>query len=205
MLALAAVYLAGVWLEGVGSNIPSAVFPRTAVYFFQIAALFPRAAVNVIDYRAEGWVCSERRWRELDTRAYFPLDPDDKENRFQRLMHFFRESRPVMQALDAYVVSEHAHPSTAVDDGIPHSEALGGIRVLSLRLPIPTPGGPVERRTRLPLSTYPDSVRKHFYRTPRPKRADRCGTQGVRPAAGEGGQPGGPSDAPDDRGAEVPE
>jgi hypothetical protein len=175
LLVLGGLYLAGVWLEGAGTGIPGVVLPRTPLYFLQIAALFPRAATNVIDYRAQGWVCKERKWREIDTRAYFPLDPDDKENRFQRVMHFFRDNRPTMHALDQTIVSMHGSAELSRPDGISDDLALGGIRVLSLRLPLPDPGAPLERIQRKPLSEYPKSERKYFYYTPERKREERCG------------------------------
>jgi hypothetical protein len=174
-MGLGALYLSGVWLEAVGSRIPAAVLPRTPLYFLQVAALFPRAATNVIDFRAEGWLCRERRWQEIDTRAYFPLDPDDKENRFQRVMHFFRDNRPTMHALDEFIVSGHAAGRLARADGIAEDVTIGGIRALSLRLPLPEPGAPLTRASRMPLSDYPKSVRKVFYYTPKSKRAERCG------------------------------
>ena len=143
--------------------------------------------MNVIDYRAEGWLCGERRWTELDTRAYFPLDPDDKENRFQRVMHFLRDNRPTMRALDDYIVKGHAGGGLPRPDGIPEDAQLGGIRVLSLRLPLPRPGEPLARMERRPLAEYPESVRKNFYYTPQSKRAERCGYHDV------------PGDRPPDR------
>src|SRR5579863_921246 len=91
---LAVTYLLGVWLDGSGCGLPARVLPRTANYFVQVAALFPYAASTSIDYRAEGYVCNEGAWMELDTRPYFPIDPQDKQNRFNRVMHFFRENRP---------------------------------------------------------------------------------------------------------------
>ena len=175
LVGLGSLYLAGVWLEGVGSSIPQAILPRTPLYFLQIAALFPHAAVNVIDYRAEGWLCKEHRWQEIDTRAYFPLDPDDKENRFQRVMHFLRDNRPTMHALDEYIVRGHRETKLERPDGIPEDAQLGGIRVLSLRLPLPTPGSVLERMQRKPLAEYPESVRKNIYHTPESKLASRCG------------------------------
>jgi hypothetical protein len=175
LLTLGALYLVGVWLEGVGSALPREILPRAPLYFLQIAALFPRAATNVIDYRIEAWLCKERTWRELDPRAYFPLDPDDKENRFQRVMHFHREDRTTMNALDDYVVTRHKSGGLAAPDGIDPSSDIGGIRVLSLRLPIPEAGSHFERMRRDPLSSYPESVRKNFYWTKASKRAARCG------------------------------
>ena len=168
------VYLVGVWLEVAGSTLPGKVLPRTPLYFLQIAALFPHAATASIDYRAEGWVCREHKWREITTRPYFPLDPDDKENRFQRVMHFFRDNRPTMHALDEYLVSHHN--AGGHDDGIPADDKIGGIRVLSLRLPLPNPGDALERVHRKPLAEYPDSVRKNWYHSTRALRAERCGS-----------------------------
>src|SRR5580700_8538445 len=136
--AVATAYLAGVWLDGVGSTLPSHFLPRVPNYFLQIAALFPNAATMSIDYRAEAYVCADRKWEELDTRPYFPIDPDDKENRFQRVMHFFRAHRPTMQALDGYLVASHNGGAHA--DGIPSDRPIGGIRVQSLRIPLPKPG-----------------------------------------------------------------
>jgi hypothetical protein len=172
--ALAGCYLAGVWLDGVGSTLPSHFLPRAANYFLQVAALFPKAATMTIDYRAEAWVCADRKWEELDTRPYFPLDPDDKENRFQRVMHFFRDDRTVMHALDDYLVEQH--PSGKGADGIDPLKPIGGIRVMSLRIPLPAPGEALQRFGREPLSAYPESERHHFYHTTRAKAAERCGT-----------------------------
>jgi hypothetical protein len=173
LLALGGLYLAGVWLEGVGSSLPGKVLPRAPLYFLQIAALFPHAAVVSIDYRAEVWLCRDRKWQELETRPYFPLDPDDKENRFQRVMHFFRDHRLVMRALDEYLVG--AHNAGAHDDGVADDVKVGGIRVLSLRIPLPSPGDPVARLERKPLATYPEAMRKVWYYTTKSKRGERCG------------------------------
>jgi hypothetical protein len=173
---LAGSYLAGVWLDGVGSTLPSRVLPRVPNYFLQVAALFPRAATMSIDYRAEAWVCADRKWEELDTRPYFPLDPEDKENRFQRVMHFFRQDETTMHALDAYLVQSHATGKGL--DGIDSVKPIGGVRLLSLRIPLPNPGEPLQRNRRLPLSAYPDDERHVFYHTPRSKAAERCGSPG---------------------------
>jgi len=183
---LGAVYLAGVWLDGVGSNLPGKILPRTAEYFMQIAALFPRAEVASIDYRAQGWVCQDRRWEELDTRPYFPIDPDNKENRFERVLHFFHEhrgpsrgdgrARPedvTLRALDAYLVG--AHNDGKRDDGIPRDRMLGGTRFLSLRIPLPRPGDRLERVVRHPLEDYPEKQRAYWYHTPHAKIEAHCG------------------------------
>jgi hypothetical protein len=169
---LAAGYLAGVWLDGTGSTLPSHVLPRAANYFLQVAALFPRAATMSIDYRAEGWVCGEHAWTELDTRPYFPIDPDDKENRFQRVMHFFRQEETTMHALDGYLVG--AHGKGTHDDGVARDAALGGVRLLSLRIPLPKPGDALERAHRRPLAEIPDEERHVWYHTPKSTIAARC-------------------------------
>lgn len=176
---LAAAYLLAVWMDGVGCGAPARVLPRTADYFVHVAALFPLASTASIDYRAEAYVCSRDTWTEIDTRPYFPIDPNDKENRFSRVMHFFRENRPTMRAVDSYIVD--SHNTLDLGDGIPHDSAIGGVRLLSLRIPIPAPGVALERFTRQPLSTYAEDLRKVFYHTPRSKLSARCGrpVQGV--------------------------
>jgi hypothetical protein len=171
---LAGAYLAGVWFDGVGSTLPSHALPRVANYFLQVAALFPKAATMSIDYRAEAWVCADKKWEELATSPYFPIDPDDKENRFQRVMHFFRQDETTMHALDAYLVERHV--SGRGLDGIDAIKPIGGVRLLSLRIPLPSPGEPLERSRRLPLASYPEAERHVFYHTPRSKAAERCGT-----------------------------
>lgn len=173
---LAVGYLASIALDGAGCSLPSQVLPRAAAYFTQVSVLFPRAAHATIDYRAQAWVCSRQAWIELDTRPYFPIDPDDKENRFNRTMHFFRENRETMQQLDRYLVWSHdVHPG---DDGIAPGERIGGVRVLSLRIPIPKVGSAFERYRRHPLADYPESERKYFYHTPESVRDRRCASDG---------------------------
>ncbi len=161
---LAVVYLAGVWLDGVGSTAFAKVLPRPVGYFFQVSVLFPLAALTTIDYRAEGWLCREGRWVELDTTPYFPIDAHTKENRFNRVMHFARDDHKVMAALDDYLVHEHnAH----------HDTQIGGVRLQSLRIPIPKLGH-VERYALHSLADYPEDQRKRFFTTPKSKRAERC-------------------------------
>lgn len=165
---LAVVYLAGVWLDGVGNTSIGKVLPRAVVYFFQVSVLFPLAALTTIDYRAEGWVCSERRWVELDTTPYFPIDAHTKENRFNRVMHFARENHKVMAALDEYLVHRYSGD---------HDLPIGGVRLMSLRIPIPKVGSHVEPYARRPLAEYPEEQRKRFYATPKSKRTERCGVR----------------------------
>lgn len=172
LVAVASAYLACIALDGSGCSWPSKVLPRPLAFFTQVSVLFPRAAHATIDYRAEAWVCSQKDWVELDTRPYFPIDPDDKENRFNRAMHFFRENRKTMHALDRYLVRRHDERPGA--DGIDAGERIGGVRLLSLRIPIPPVGSKFERYRREPLAHYPESERKYFYHTPESIRARRC-------------------------------
>ncbi len=170
--AVAAAYLLSVALDGAGCKTPGQLLPRPIAFFTQVSVLFPRAAHATIDYRAEAWVCSKQSWVELDVRPYFPVDPDDKENRFNRAMHFLRENRPTMHALDRYLVRSHDdHPGA---DGVDPGERIGGVRLLSLRIPIPPVGSAFERYQRYPLSHYPEAERKVFYHTPESVRDRRC-------------------------------
>ncbi|MBV9946680.1 MAG: hypothetical protein JOZ69_07525 [Myxococcales bacterium] len=171
---LGAAYIAGVWLDGTGTGVPEKILPRVPNYFLQVATLFPHAATASIDYRAEGFVCADKAWRELDTRPYFPINRDDKENRFYRTMHFLRTNRPTMVALETYLVEQH--DAGRADDGIPRDMRIGGVRLSSVRIPIPELGTPIERFKRAPLATYPEAERKVFFHTPRSRLAARCGT-----------------------------
>ena len=80
--AVAAVYLVAVFAEGVKSGVAATRLPAPVAYFAQIAALFPAAARNAIDYRVEGYRCRDQTWAEIDVRRWFPIDADNKENRF---------------------------------------------------------------------------------------------------------------------------
>lgn len=158
---LAALFLVGIWLDGAGTGIDAAVLPRPLAFFMQVSALFPLAAHATIDYRAEAYVCSKDEWRELDTRPDLPLDPDDKENRFNRVMRFERHNAKTMQALDAFLVDSHNQRGAA--DGVSPDDRIGGVLLLSLRIPIPPVGGKLEKWMRHPLVDYPKSERHDFY------------------------------------------
>lgn len=164
-IAVAGLYLATVWLDGIGSNFPAKITPRPWLYFSQVAALFVNAAPKVIDYRAEAWSCSEHRWVEIDVRPYFRIDRDNKENRFQRALQFYRKNRTVMRALEDFVVKRHN--ATGAN--------IGGVRFSSLRLPYPPPGAHVDPFEQKPLSTYAADVKKDWYWTPTSRRTQRCG------------------------------
>jgi hypothetical protein len=183
-IALAAAYLATVWLDGVGSNWPAKITPRPWLYFSQVAALFVNAAPKVIDYRAEGWSCSEHRWTEIDVRPYFRIDADNKENRFQRALQFYRKNRTVMRALEDFIVKRHNA----------NGGAIGGVRFSSLRLPYPKPGEHVSAFEQKPLASYSGEQKHDWYWTPGPRRAQRCG----RPDGSDGPRD---DDAPKDDGS----
>ena len=166
VIALAALFLVTVWLDGVGSTWPQKLMPRPWVYFAQVAALFPHAAEVAIDYRAEGWSCADKKWVEVDVRPYFQIERDTKENRFERVLYFYRKERKVMRELEEYVVKRHNASSTP---------RIGGTRFLSLRIPFPPPGGKAARWEHKPLASYPKEQRHDWYWTPRAKRVERCG------------------------------
>jgi hypothetical protein len=168
LLSLATVYLATVWLDGVGSNLPAKISPRPWVYFGQIAALFKWAGQKQIDYRAEGFVCADKRWVEIDVRAFFPLDRGNKENRFYRAVQFYRRDRKVMRALEEFVLERH-------NARVETDKRIGGVRFLSLRIPYPEPGARIEPYERRELATYPPDQRHDWYWTPGNKRRERCG------------------------------
>ena len=164
-IVIAGLYLATVWLDGVGSTWPRKITPRPWLYFSQVAALFVNAAPKVIEYRAEGWSCSDKKWTEIDVRPYFRIDAENKENRFQRALQFYRKNRLVLRALEDYVVKRHNASGGSI----------GGIRFSSLRLPYPGPGEHVAPYEQHPLSTYSGDIKHDWYWTPKSRRALRCG------------------------------
>ena len=173
-IAVAGLYLATVWFDGVGSTWPRKITPRPWLYFSQVAALFVNAAPKVIDYRAEGWSCSDHRWIEIDVRPYFRIDADNKENRFQRALQFYRKNRNVMRPLEDYVVKRHNAGGGA---------QIGGVRFSSLRLPYPAPGEHVAPFEQKPLASYSADEKHDWYWTPKSRRVQRCGGA---PEPGEG-------------------
>jgi hypothetical protein len=165
LVAAAVIYLAGLWLEAYGAGMQR-VLPRPVLYFMQVARLFPNAVPMTTEYRVEAWSCEDRAWHELDERPYFPLHANDKESRFQRAMFFYHHAAPVMKALDAYLVD-----AANADAGRP---PIGGVQLLSLRIPVPMPGQPFPRYQRKALDEYPPDYRKYWYRTPNAARTERC-------------------------------
>jgi hypothetical protein len=165
--ALAAAYCMFVWSEGAGWKIADHLLPLPLRFFIQEAELFPHAARDVIEWRAEAWRCDLGRFEELDVRPFFAIRRDDKENRFYRAMFFHYRQRKVLEALDEYLVREQnrVHPD----------QPIGGVMLLSLRIPIPPAGTAAPRYQRLPLVEYPPEVqRKYWYVTASAEREQRC-------------------------------
>lgn len=166
LVAVATSYLMTVWFDGIGARWPSQYLPRPWLYFGQIAALFKHAGLKAIDYRAEGWICAERRWVEIDVQPFFQIDRDNKENRFHRALQFYRRERVVMRALDEYVTTRH--------NAIEGRPTIGGVRFLSLRTPYPAPGETITRYERRSLDTYSADERHDWYWSPKSHRRARC-------------------------------
>jgi hypothetical protein len=172
LLSIAALYFSVILLDRFKRSWANALFPPVAVFFAQISGLFPTAATASVEYRAEGWLCAEQRFVELDMDPLFPMLADNKESRFHRVLFFFRRERLVLQALDSFIVRKYPTviPGTAPD-------RIGGVRLLSLRIPIPADRSEVTRYRRGPLAEYPPEQRKVWYRTPADLRRQRCGEE----------------------------
>jgi hypothetical protein len=163
LIVLGGFYIAAVFCEAVGFQLYGLVY-RPVLFFCQIAKLFPTAATHSIEYRAEGYTCGGRVV-EIDVRPYFPIHADDKENRFDRAMFFYRTEKPVMEALESYVMREYNRTEP---------DKIGGVIFLSLRVPIPPPGTPFPRYERAPLADHPKEQRKVWYVTPHDVVLSRC-------------------------------
>lgn len=165
LLGASAIYLVGLFFDGVQPKTSRALLPAPVLYFVQATCLFPHAARAAIDYRLEGWDCDAQRFRELEPAPYFPIRANDKESRFYRTAHFHRQNRPVMEALERYVLDqERARSSTR----------WGGIRLSSIRTPLPEPGQPVSRWERVPLTDTPPKRIKRWFYTPVSRRELYC-------------------------------
>ncbi|HEY2748453.1 MAG TPA: hypothetical protein VGL86_27710 [Polyangia bacterium] len=164
-LAGAVLYLAFVWLDAVGTHVPTTILPRPVSFFVQVAQLFPRAAVDAIEWRAKGFHCDRRKFGELDLSPYFPIHANDKEGRFDRALFFHLENKRVLEALDAYIADAEGK----------RGDRLGGVMLLSLRTPIAPPGSDEPRYERLPVDEIPPSVKRtYWYVTGADERERRC-------------------------------
>jgi len=161
------LYLLAVWLDAVRLTALERALPPAARQFVQVAELFPTASPFVIDWRARGWSCATRQFAEIDVRPLFAIRPNDKESRFFRAMFFYHRERRVLEALDAYITREHNRRNLA--------DPIGGVLLLSLRIPIPPPGSAEARFRRQPIDDYPATVeRRAWYTTSPDERQARC-------------------------------
>ncbi|HEY2901946.1 MAG TPA: hypothetical protein VGL59_15295 [Polyangia bacterium] len=162
-----AAYLLAIWLDGAGTMLPTHVLPLPLRFFVQVTELFPNAAKDSIEWRVRGFSCARGRYEEIDVRPFFPIRSDDKESRFDRAMFFYHRHRRVMEAMDQYLTDaqNRLHPEARI----------GGVLMLSLRVPIPPLGTPGPRYQRLPIESYPPSVsRLDWYITDTTTRTRRC-------------------------------
>ncbi|HTA21381.1 MAG TPA: hypothetical protein VK989_18945 [Polyangia bacterium] len=164
---LGALYLVALWLDGVGVRVLDDLLPPSARLFVQVSELFPNASPEAIEWRARAWRCDLGRYEELDVRPFFPIRSDDKESRFDRALFFYHRNGKVTAALDDYLTSTNnrVHPDARI----------GGVMLLSLRVPIPPLGEPGPRHERLPIADYPPTVsRNYWYTTGVEARRQRC-------------------------------
>jgi hypothetical protein len=141
---------------------------RAISFFTESTKLFPSADLFALDFRLDGYSCWGRRWEPIDPRAYFPIQADDKESRFQRFSYFYQGNRESMHALEAYI--EGLHPTRL--DGL--FGPIGGIRLSKWTHPIPPPGAEVARYVYRPLEIPPRTERKDLYYTRESEIRKRC-------------------------------
>ena len=82
-------------------------------------------------------------------------------------MFFHHRQPPVLIALDEYITAaqNRSHPD----------QRIGGVMLLSLRIPIPPLGEPGPRRKWIPLADYPREVeRRYWYTAQIEARQNRC-------------------------------
>ncbi len=172
LAALSTLYFVAIFAEAEKSGSSARWFPAPLAYFTQVAALFPSAARNAIDYRVEGFRCRDQSWAEIDVSPWFPIDADNKENRFYRAIHFYGDQHPHRQTLRA--LDEHIVSSFDRDAEGQGRDVIGGVRFVRLHVPFGKPGDGSARYDRKPLDAYPADARKDLYYTPQSKREQRC-------------------------------
>jgi len=175
LVGVAAVYLGAILVGSAGSSLPRAILPAPTLTFTQVACLFPHAATHTIEYRLSAFSCERGQFLELDHRRYFPIHPDDKENRFHRLGYFFRREPRVMRALEDHLVDRHNRLTRAgLASPGEFSGPIGGILLSSLRIPLPPVGERIDRYVPLRTSDTRPEWRKAWYRTPLERARTRC-------------------------------
>lgn len=165
---IALTAIATLYLAALVKHPPDNDYVRPVGFFTEATCLFPRASTYAIEYRLQVWKCGEH-WESIDPTPYFPIQPDDKESRLQRLGYFYERNRGVMQALDAYISERHAE---GVDDGV--TGAIGGIRLVKIVRKFPEPGESVDRYHFDPFAPIPKDELRDLYYTPGVERKRRC-------------------------------
>jgi hypothetical protein len=161
--------VAGLYYLALLKHPPQVSILRPIAFFTESTCLFPNASVYSIEYRLEAWSCGRRRWEPLDPRAYFPIEADDKESRFQRLGYFYQHNTTVHRALDEWIAARHDTAPDAVDGPI------GGLRFYKWVKPLPEPGTEIERYVYRPLERPPTKERRELFYTRPEERKARCG------------------------------
>jgi hypothetical protein len=157
LAVLGGIYVVLVFYEAVGRQY-------SALYFCQIAKLFPGATLHVFENKAQGIRCGGQIV-DIDVRPFFPIHADDKESRFDRAIYFYSGDAPTMQALDSYIVREYNRSEP---------DKIGGVVLTQLKTPVPSPGTDFPRFERKPLSDYPEKERHVLYKTPKRILEPRC-------------------------------
>ncbi|MEO8844600.1 MAG: hypothetical protein ABI704_23660 [Kofleriaceae bacterium] len=168
-LRIALGWLAAIYLVALVKHPPQWGRLHAVGIFTECTCLFPSADKYSIDFRLDGWSCSDKKWEPIDPRAYFPIQADDKESRFQRFSYFYAHNQPSMLALERWIETLHGDR----DDGITGS--IGGIRITKWTRTIPEIGSTVERYQYRPLDKVPKDQRKDLWWTQGAERKARCG------------------------------
>jgi hypothetical protein len=161
-------WLAAIYFVGLVKHPPQWGRLHALGVFTECTCLFPSADKYSIDFRLDAWSCADTKWEPIDPRAYFPIQADDKESRFQRFSYFYQGNRESMHALEAYI--EALHPVRI--DGL--FGPIGGIRLSKWTHPIPLPGAEVARYVYRPLEIPPRTERKDLYYTRESEIRKKC-------------------------------
>lgn len=175
--AIAIAYLVAIWSEARKSGTSAKFMPQSLAYFTQIAGLFPGASRHAIDYRVEGFRCRDAQWMEIDVAPWFPIEADNKENRFYRAMHFYADGRPhrqTLRALEAFIVDHYNADNIDLRAQGKGGDSIGGVRFVKVTTPFGKPGDGSARYVKQPLSSFTADQRKEMYYTPESKREERC-------------------------------
>jgi hypothetical protein len=176
LTVVSVAYFGFVFAEAYKAGSAAKRLPAPIAYFTQIASLFPRSARHVIDYRVEAFRCKDKAWEEIDPSPWFPIDADNKENRFYRTMHFFGEHqhRETLRALEDFIWGHYESDRIAAaarGDGRP---PIGGVRFVRVQSDIGAPGDVEARFAKKPLPSFGPDDRRDLYYTPESRREARC-------------------------------